>query len=277
MTDPLARTGFLMAAMNSGTDSGVGLGSRESDRIGDALPGPLALAEVIRDAAGVVVDFGYVYVNPAVELRPPPGRLVGRTVGETVPPELLSETLEWYSRALSAADPVLVRMSYRADDGQVIGVSVQASGLDEGRITVSWRDISREEQAEEEARQWSEIFDRATWGVALVSGGRIPDLNRAYAAMHGYSEGKLIGAPAEQMFGEASRAPVPERSSAPVFRVARHCRLSMSARTGLRSRSGWTWRSPLTRPVGRAIGSCRCRTSLRACGPRGSSLRRKRG
>ncbi len=200
----------MMAVMNSGSDSGVGLGRRDVARIVDALPDSLALAEVIRDAAGVVVDFRYVYANAAAELRPP-GRLVGRTVRETVPPELLSETLELYSRALSAADSELVWMSYRADDGAVIGASVQAFGFDEGRITVSWRDISRKEQAEEEAPQWSEIFDRAAWGVALVSGGRIQRLNRAYAAMHGYSEGELIGAPSEQMFSERSWVPVPEQ------------------------------------------------------------------
>jgi PAS domain S-box-containing protein len=277
-TDPLARKGFLRAAMNSGTDSAVGLGSRESDRIGDALPDPLALAEVIRDAAGVVVDFRYVYANPAVELRPPPGGLVGRTVRETVPPELLSETLELYSRALSAADPVLVRMSYRADDGEVIGVSVQASGFDEGRITVSWRDISREEQAEEEARQWSEIFDRATWGVALVSGGRIQRLNRVYAAMHGYSEGELIGAPAEQMFGEGSRAPVP--------RALERARLQGGAtlQTEHVRKDGTAF--PVEGDMAIAVDEDRsgelsdragARTSLSACGPRGSSPRRKRG
>jgi PAS domain S-box-containing protein len=195
--------------MNSGTDSAVGLGSR--DPTVSVMPCGIRwrLRRSFVTRPGLVLDFRYVYANPAVELRPPPGGLVGRTVRETVPPELLSETLELYSRALSEADPVLVRMSYRADDGEVIGVSVQASGFDEGRITVSWRDISREEQAEKEARQWSEIFDRATWGVDLVSGGRIQRLSRAYAAMRGYSDGELIGAPDEQMFGDGSRAPVP--------------------------------------------------------------------
>lgn len=59
------------------------------------------------------------------------------------------------------------------------------------------RDVSAQVRAQKERERWTRVFENAGWGIALANadGSGILLVNPAFAAMHGYAPGELLGAP----------------------------------------------------------------------------------
>ena len=118
-----------------------------------------------------------MYSNTAADLRVA-GGMAGHTLRDTVPPDLLSHVLDTYSRALGAPDAVTARMPYRGDHDALIWITLKARGVGGDRVTASWRETTVPEHAGERLKQWSDIFDRAGWGVAVIADLRLQTVNR---------------------------------------------------------------------------------------------------
>ncbi len=179
-------------------------------RIGETLLDPFAVAEAVRDEDGAVVDFLYVYSNTAANLRVP-GGIAGHRVSEAVPAELFDEVLNTYTSALTGGDPVTARMHYSGGHDNLIWITLKTRGVGGDRVTASWRDTALPGRTGERLRQWSDIFDGAGWGVAVIADGRLQTVNPAYAAMHGYTVEELEGAPLPSLLSEETLADFPER------------------------------------------------------------------
>ncbi len=70
-------------------------------------------------------------------------------------------------------------------------------------------DITARVNAEQELRQWKDIFARALWGIVLCAGEErtIQNVNRAFARMHGYETNEMLGMSLDKII-----APNPETS-----------------------------------------------------------------
>ena len=181
-------------------------------RVGETVIDPFAIVEAIRDEAGVLVDFRYVYANAAANLWVA-GGLAGRTVREVAPDDLVELVLQTYSSALTS-DAAITARGVHHDDGQApIRVTLKASGDGGDRAAVTWRDVTLEEHVGERLQQWSEIFDRAGWGVAVIVDGRVQTLNPAYAEMHGYAAEEMRGALLSELLSVPARVGLPERQA----------------------------------------------------------------
>jgi PAS domain S-box-containing protein len=68
-------------------------------------------------------------------------------------------------------------------------------------------ELAQRAQAEADLRKWAHIFEHAGWGVAIVSadGFTLEAVNPAFAHLHGYEPGDLIGRPIDVVLGMPAR------------------------------------------------------------------------
>jgi PAS domain S-box-containing protein len=74
-------------------------------------------------------------------------------------------------------------------------------------VVLMHEDITARRRAEEQARRWAEVFEHVQWGVVLgdAETGKLLTMNPAYARMHGYEVGELIGRPIADVFAPEVR------------------------------------------------------------------------
>ncbi len=101
------------------------------------------------------------------------------------------------------------------ENGTLVWTNVSAAPLPDGGLVVVTADITERKQAEQDLQRWAEIFRNVAWGVVLGSadGTTIELTNPAFAAMHGYAETELVGAPITSVFAPEARADLPRHIS----------------------------------------------------------------
>lgn len=148
---------------------------RENERILRAShqlsPDGFTILRAIRDQSGECVDFAWEYANPAAEAALNAGPLVGKRLLEMLPgnrdhPGLFPR----YVRVLSTTGPDEAELHYEKD-----GISGWfrncAVAVDPDRLAVSFQDISRRKQAEEQlALVTAEFRHRVKNTLAVVDG-----------------------------------------------------------------------------------------------------------
>jgi PAS domain S-box-containing protein len=150
-----------------------------------------------------------------------PRQFLGRTTGEIIGgPDtsshevanlraLAGETVvyEWELRRPDGTRHMQTSLSpLRGPDGRIIGIA--GVGRDLTRLHT---EIRRRSDAESEATRWAYIFERAAWGVAIVSadGQRLEAVNPAYARMHGYEPEDLRGRLVRDLYPPRRHAELP--------------------------------------------------------------------
>jgi PAS domain S-box-containing protein len=78
------------------------------------------------------------------------------------------------------------------------------------------QDISLEKAHESQLQRWEQLFQHAGWGVAMTEPEthRLLAVNPAFARMHGYGEGELLGRPLSDCVAPESRAELIRHSGA---------------------------------------------------------------
>ncbi|WP_210318419.1 HWE histidine kinase domain-containing protein [Aureimonas endophytica] len=153
------------------------------------------IAEPIRDAAGQMVDFRYLDVNPAFERLPGRAGAVGRRVRELLPGS--AETLIATYRGVADRGETIRLESWT--DGE--WYEVRARRLDPDRFAVTFHNISErrrhETLAAEADRRYRTLFDSIDEGFCVVEmifeDGRAVDyryveLNKAFARQTGLAD-----------------------------------------------------------------------------------------
>ncbi|WP_332765981.1 PAS domain-containing protein [Phenylobacterium sp.] len=114
------------------------------------------LEAVIED--GTVVDFAWVYANPAAERIAPDGveGLVGRRVSEAFPGETGAETIARFTAVMASDGPDDIEVR-RVIDGQERYLRSSAVKL-EGGVAVSFRDVTAQREAEAAAVRGRDQF-----------------------------------------------------------------------------------------------------------------------
>ena len=113
------------------------------------------------------------------------------------------------SRVLRDQKPVSnVETGIVREDGSLVWINVNAAPLPDGGLVLVTVDITERKQAEQALQRWADIFRNVVWGIVVGSpdGTTLELMNPAFAAMHGYTEAELVGAPIASIFAPEDRA-----------------------------------------------------------------------
>jgi signal transduction histidine kinase len=127
----------------------------------DALEDPLAIHTIVRDESGAVVDFRYVYANPAAEvvLGVPAEQMAGRLLGNVVPQFRESSLYATYVGVAESKRSALHEVRWtHAERGEVV-FEVQVLPLDDSIVScardmtarleaIAQREVAEAERAE---------------------------------------------------------------------------------------------------------------------------------
>lgn len=71
--------------------------------------------------------------------------------------------------------------------------------------------LAQRQEAEDKARQWESVFNKASWAMALAdpADDRLTAVTPAFAAMHGYTAEELLGRPLADVLTTESRRELP--------------------------------------------------------------------
>jgi PAS domain S-box-containing protein len=125
----------------------------------------------------------------------------------------------WYQAVRSGETYEIEYRFKRAVDGCYrwhLGRAVPMRDL-AGRI-IKWfgtcTDIDEQKRAQESLRKWELIFQFAGWGVAIVdpTNHDLLAVNPAFARMHGYAVGELLGWSLQELFAPGSGEDLPARA-----------------------------------------------------------------
>jgi PAS domain S-box-containing protein len=177
-------------------------------RATEALEESFGIYRAVRDERGAVVDFLIEHVNEAArnDFGLPREQLVGQTLCQLFPAYRDSAAFLWQRRVLEQgrADS-RVETTHLDDAGSSRqlrrAVDVSAAPLGGGRLVLTWHDVTRHTQLEEQVRLQSLVLDRAAEGVCLVraSDATIVHANPRFTEILGYTPGELDGRPVAEI------------------------------------------------------------------------------
>jgi PAS domain S-box-containing protein len=153
----------------------------------ETSPDGFVILRAVRDQAGAVVDFAWTYVNPAAERLTgfPASELLGSGLLEVMPGNREAGLFDLYRAVVEAGEPRQTELHY-TQEGMDLWVRITAAKLEDG-IAVSFTDITRRRQAEEERER--AIAARSRFYAAMSHEIRTP-MN----AILGYTDLLLAGA-----------------------------------------------------------------------------------
>jgi len=175
-----------------------------------------ALLEASPDAVVIVDPLGTI-----VTLNGTAGRLLGYD-----PDELVGTSIDLLVPSRQRADHAIARAAYgsrrramsaRPDllavrkDGTTFTVQINLMPLDaEGRICAVLRDVTRLRRITSEAERWANVFEHIEIGVVVTDADEVIELcNPAFARMHGYRPGDLVGVAVTEVIAPESRPDLP--------------------------------------------------------------------
>jgi PAS domain S-box-containing protein len=176
--------------------------SEERFRVVQELsPDGFSILRPVRDPERRVVDFTWVYANPATESivgvkRP---ALAGRSLLELFPGHRGSPLLDAYRKVAETGQTQIEEARYESDavlEHRWFRVAVVPMGQDIAVLSQDITERKRSEQAVKEAeRRFSTIFERSPMAMSLatVPENILVSVNDAFLEMFGYSHEEVIG------------------------------------------------------------------------------------
>ncbi|MBA3852857.1 MAG: hybrid sensor histidine kinase/response regulator [Gemmatimonas sp.] len=166
------------------------------------------LVELSPEAAYIVADGRFVYLNPAAVAlfgADSASRLLGRDVLERVHPDDHALALARRKLVLTTGAPApMIEMRFIALDGRIFEVEVHATKLIfDGRPATyaAARDVSARKRLEEQVRESQKLE-----AVGRLAGGIAHDFNNTLAVILGHSEMLLADLPADHAMREELEA-----------------------------------------------------------------------
>jgi PAS domain S-box-containing protein len=145
--------------------------------------------------------------------------LIGKSVAEVLGPEAFAAVEANVRSALSGQLVQFeARLPYAVAGTRHIrstNTPYRVDGRVRGYIALV-QDISVEKAHEAQLQRWEELFQHAGWGVAMTEPetGRLLAVNPAFARMHGYGEGELLGRPLSDCIAHESLAELVQHTAA---------------------------------------------------------------
>ena len=184
------------------------------------------LAENIKDLIWIMdMNLNYTYISPSVEhIRGyTPEEAMQLPLEQSTTPESLAKLMTTLEQELQTGAAGYENPSYSqivefevcCKNGSTIWMEGNmtfvrdASGKPVQIVGVA-REISERKRAEQTSRKWTQIFESARWGVAVVTPDKylVELANPAFTALYGYTANDMIGLSLMDLF------PIPERGSA---------------------------------------------------------------
>ncbi len=204
-TIALAITVLLLVWHERNRRGGYLQSSKENARFvaaAETSPDAFTIMESVRDKAGEIVGFRYLYVNYHAEklLRRARTELLEREMCELFPSDSTHELFEKYRNVVLTGEPQSEELSIPLESGKQRWLRRRVIKLDDG-VAVTVSDVSKVKASEERYRSLTNfsnsIFETAP--VSIVE----TDLNGVIRAMNGAAE-KLTGYTRAEMLGKVS-------------------------------------------------------------------------
>jgi diguanylate cyclase (GGDEF)-like protein/PAS domain S-box-containing protein len=119
--------------------------------------------------------------------------LVGKTIGDLIPPEDVLR-LAQSKQALLAGETQVAEWTLRRKDGKPLAVEVSAKILRNGQWQALVRDIGERRQIQAQLRQAATVFDSTNEGIMIADAdGRIANINNAFTTITGFELHEVVG------------------------------------------------------------------------------------
>jgi diguanylate cyclase (GGDEF)-like protein len=157
------------------------------------------LFEAVRNDAGKIVDFRFLYVNANAErlVGCPRSDLLGKTLGSVTPIGPASSMFAKFCRVVDSGDPLNEEFPVNYETVKASWLRSQVVKLGDG-LAVTFSDISEAKATEKRYAHLAEftdsVFQNAPFSiVATDTNGLITAMNVAAEKLTGYSRGELVG------------------------------------------------------------------------------------
>jgi len=157
------------------------------------------LFESVRNNAGEIIDFRFLYVNANAERLAglPRSELLGRTLGSVTPIVSTSSMFARFCKVVDSGEPLNEEFPVKYDTVKASWLRSQVVKLGDG-LAVTFSDISEAKATQERYAHLAEftdsVFQNAPFSiVATDTNGLITAMNVAAEKLTGYSREELVG------------------------------------------------------------------------------------
>jgi diguanylate cyclase (GGDEF)-like protein/PAS domain S-box-containing protein len=157
------------------------------------------LFESVRNDAGKIIDFRFLYVNANAErlVGRPRSELLGETLGSVTPIQSTTSMFARFCRVVDSGDPLNEEFPVKYDRVKASWLRSQVVKLGDG-LAVTFSDISEAKETQERYAHLAEftesVFQNAPFSiVATDTDGLITAMNVAAEKLTGYSREELVG------------------------------------------------------------------------------------
>ncbi len=157
------------------------------------------LFESVRNDAGEIIDFRFVYVNANAErlVGLPRSELLGRTLGSVTPIKSTTSMFARFCKVVDSGEPLNEEFPVKYDSIKATWLRSQVVKLGDG-LAVTFSDISEAKATQERYAHLAEftdsVFQNAPFSiVATDTNGLITAMNVAAEKLTGYSREELVG------------------------------------------------------------------------------------
>jgi diguanylate cyclase (GGDEF)-like protein/PAS domain S-box-containing protein len=165
----------------------------------ETSPDAFFIFDSVRNAAGDIVDFRYVYVNSHAEilLKTPREELLKQDMCVKFPDLRAGGTFEQYRKVVQTGEPLNQEFSMRLDDDREVWLRQRVSKLGDG-VAVTTSDASEIKASEERFRSLSNfsnsVFESAPYSIIEAGpDGVIQAMNAAAERLTGYTRAEVVG------------------------------------------------------------------------------------
>jgi diguanylate cyclase (GGDEF)-like protein/PAS domain S-box-containing protein len=165
----------------------------------ETSPDAFFILDAVRNDAGDIVDFRYIYVNSNAEelLKTPREALLSQDMCVVFPANRTSGLFDKYREVVVSGEPLSEEFSMRVEDGKETWLRQRVTKLGDG-VAITTSDATEIKESEERYRNLSNfsnsVFESAPYSIIETDAeGVIQAMNAAAEKLTGYTRAEMVG------------------------------------------------------------------------------------